>query len=367
MADIVNPNIYDIFDANPIGVYWENANVYMNESYKLMDLFPKRNQSNLTLSWVQGQNPLPIAIQPSAYDTKASLRDKRGVSEYSITMPFFREADRIGEVEFREVNELLNSPNMGLETAQATINKIYDQVGEIITGTVVQAERMRADLLQEAKFTIAADPELGRTVSYDYNYDNDGEWSANNKLILAGTDTWTKENEATFDPVNTLLDAVTYMQDTYGVTPVRAMMNTKTKRSMLQSEKLAKYINPVGYANAFVNDGAKQSFLMTETGLTYTTYDKMFQDERRNQRKFIKDGYIILLPEGAVGTTWWSQTPEQYFLNANLSSSSTYTTSEGASVTTYQEPHPVTQKWIVSAVMMPSFEGMKNVYVLKVF
>lgn len=367
MAETTNPNIFDIFDANPIGVYWENANIYMNEAYKLMDLFPKRNQNNLTLSWVQGQNPLPIAIQPSAYDTKASLRDKRGVSEYSISMPFFREGNRIGELEFKEVNEFLNSPNMGLQAAQATINKIYDQVGEILTGTVVQAERMRADLLQDAKFTIASNPELGRSVLYDYDYDQKGEWSANNKITLAGSDTWVKENAATFDPVNTLLDAVVYMQDTYGVTPTRAIMNTKTKRAMLQSETLAKYINPVGYANAFVNDGAKNTFLVSETGLNFITYDKQFQDERQNQRKFIKDGYIILVPDGSVGTTWWAQTPEQYFLNANLSASSTYTTSEGASVTTYQDPHPVAQKWIVSAVVMPSFEGMQNVYVLKVF
>ena len=367
MTEIINPSIHDIFDANPIGVYWENANIYMNESYKLMDLFPKRDQDDLTLSWVQGQNPLPIAIQPSAYDTKASLRDKRGVSEYSISMPFFREGDRIGEVEYMRVNEALNSPNKGIAAAQATINKIYDQVGEIITGTVVQAERMRADLLQDAKFTIAADPELGRTVAYDYNYDQNGDWAANNKIVLAGSDTWTKENAATFDPTNTLLDAVIYMQDTYGVTPVRAYMNTVTKRAMLQSEKLSKYINPVGYANAFINDTAKNNFLTTETGLTFTTYDKQFQDERKNKRKFIKDGYIILIPDGSVGTTWWAQTPEQYFLNARLSASSTYTTREGASVTTYQSPHPVAQKWIVSAVMMPSFEGMQNVYVLKVF
>ena len=44
-----------------------------------------------------------VALQPSAFDTKASVRDRIGIAKIITEMPFFREAMRIGELERQEL------------------------------------------------------------------------------------------------------------------------------------------------------------------------------------------------------------------------------------------------------------------------
>ena len=84
------PKIFDLVNAKAIGAYY--SEVQSNTiPYMGTGLFPAKKQSGLDLSWIKGKGGLPVALKPSAFDTKATLRDRIGVSKVETEMPFFKE------------------------------------------------------------------------------------------------------------------------------------------------------------------------------------------------------------------------------------------------------------------------------------
>ena len=67
-------------------------------------LFPARKKAGLDLSWLKGSRGLPISLMPSAFDAKATFRDRIGFDKIETEMPFFREGFKIKE---RDRQELL--------------------------------------------------------------------------------------------------------------------------------------------------------------------------------------------------------------------------------------------------------------------
>ena len=165
-------SIFDIFDSKAIAAYWTDVNTAMKDPMIGSTFFPDTRTASLELSWIKGRNNLPIALQPSAFDTKASLRDRIGVTEISTEMPFFREAMRIGEKERQDIQNLLAK---GIPFAQPTIARVYDDIASLVDGARVQAERMRMSLLVNGKISVTATKGTGRDITYQYNYDPNGD------------------------------------------------------------------------------------------------------------------------------------------------------------------------------------------------
>ena len=67
-----------------------------------------------------------------------------------------------------------------------------------------------------------------------------------------------------------------------------------------------------------------------------------------------------------VGNTWFGTTPEEYDLMSGNSSASVSVVANGVAITTVKEPHPVNVFTVVDAIMLPSFERMDDIYVMKV-
>lgn len=354
-------SIYEIFESKAIAAYWTNVNANMNDAYIGQQFFPVAKQTGLDLAWIKGKNNLPIALQPSAFDTKASLRDRIGVSELSTEMPFFREAMRIGEKDRQNIETLLAK---GEQFAEPTIQRIFDDINNLIEGGRVQAERMRMSLLYSGTINITATAATGRDAAYEYNYDADGSFATNNITTLASNAKWSSENAATMDPVQDLLDAKQAMAEK-GITVTRVLMNSATFKNMLAAEKIAKAINPVGYANAFIGQAQRKAFLEQETGLTFITYDKMYKNEQGEDVKFYPDGYVTLLPSYALGNTWYGTTPEEFDLMSGTEASVSVVDT-GIAVTTLKETHPVNVQTIVSEIVLPSFERMDDIHIIKV-
>jgi len=326
--------------------------------------FPVSKQTGLSLAWIKGRNNLPVALQPAAFDTKAPLRDRIGVKELSTEMPFFREAMRIGEKDRQDIETLLAK---GEQFAQPTIMRIFDDVNNLIDGAMVQAERMRMSLLYSGKIGITATAENGRDIAYNYDYDTDGEWADKNNLELLTTSRWTVANKATSQPINDLLDAVEKMAETKGVRPVEVLMNMTTFKGMIASESIAKAMNPLGATSMIITRNTAKQFIENETGLTITLYDKMFKDEQGVDRKYFPDGYATLLPAYALGNTWYGTTPEEFDLMSGTANASVSVVNTGVAITTIKEPHPVNVQTVVSEIVLPSFERMDDIYVIKAF
>jgi hypothetical protein len=357
-------NIYDIFESKAIASYWTDVNANMKDPMIGTKYFPVSKQTGLSLAWIKGRNNLPVALQPAAFDTKAPLRDRIGVKELSTEMPFFREAMRIGEKDRQDIETLLAK---GEQFAQPTIMRIFDDVTNLVDGAMVQAERMRMSLLYSGKIGITATAENGRDIAYNYDYDVDGEWATNNKVELLTTAKWTLANAATSDPINDLLDAVENMAETKGVRPVEVLMNTTTFKGMIASESIAKAMNPLGATSMIITRNTAKQFIENETGLTITLYDKMFKDEQGVDRKYFPDGYATLLPAYALGNTWYGTTPEEFDLMSGTANASVSVVNTGVAITTIKEPHPVNVQTVVSEIVLPSFERMDDIYVIKAF
>lgn len=357
-------NIWQIFESKALAAYWKDVNVNMGDKNIGTKYFPISKRTGLTLAWIKGRNNLPVALEPAAFDTKAPLRDRIGVSEMSTEMPFFREAMRIGEKDRQDIETLLAR---GEQFAQPTILRIFDDVKNLIDGALVQSERMAMSLLSSGTISITANGDNGRPVGYNYNYDPQGTWAADHKKTLTGTAAWTLDNKASSDPINDLLTAKEYMQEKYGVTPVEVLMNTTTLKGLLASESIAKAMNPLGAGSLIITRAQAKSFVEDQTGLTITVYDKMFKDNQGVDQKYYPDGYCTLLPSYSLGNTWYGTTPEEFDLMSGNSGASVSVVNTGIAVTTIKEPHPVNVQTIVSEIVLPSFERMDDIYVIKAF
>ena len=357
-------SIFDIFESKAIASYWKDVNANMKDPMIGTRYFPVSKQTGLNLAWIKGRNNLPVALQPSAFDTKAALRDRIGVSEMSTEMPFFREAMRLGEKDRQDIETLLAK---GEQFAQPTIMRIFDDTKNLVDGALVQAERMAMSLLYGGAINIVASADNGRPINYTYNYDVDGKWAATHKKTLTGTATWTVENKGNSKPIDDLLEAAEYLAENHGVKVVEALMNTATFKGMIASESIAKAMNPIGANSIIVTRKTAKEFVENETQLVITLYDKMFKDEQGVDKKFYPDGYVTLLPSYSLGNTWYGTTPEEFDLMSGVSNASVSIVNTGVAITTVKEPHPVNVQTIVSEIVLPSFERMDDIYVLQVF
>jgi len=357
-------SIYDIFESKAIASYWTDVNANMRDPLIGTKYFPVAKQTGLNLAWIKGRNNLPVALQPAAFDTKAPLRDRIGVKELSTQMPFFREAMRIGEKDRQDIETLLAK---GEQFAQPTIMRIFDDINNLVDGAMVQAERMRMSLLYSGVINIVASADNGRDIAYNYNYDPDGVWAENNTVELLAASQWTVANANASDPINDLLDAIEKMAETRGVRPVEVLMNTTTFKGMIASNSIRKAMNPLGASSIIVTRNTAKQFIENETGLTITLYDKMFKDEQGVDRKYFPDGYVTLLPSYALGNTWYGTTPEEFDLMSGNVNASVSIVNTGVAITTIKEPHPVNVQTVVSEIVLPSFERMDDIYVIKAF
>ena len=175
-------NLREFFTPAAIAAQWtEVASNYID--YIGPGLFPAKKKAGLDLSWLKGSKGLPVSLMPSAFDAKATFRDRIGFSKLETEMPFFREGFKIKE---RDRQELLRVQDSNDPYAIEIINRVFDDANNLIAGAAVVPERMIFQLL----FPVGGDVGIAITangVDYTYNYDPDGVWKASNYTALTGT------------------------------------------------------------------------------------------------------------------------------------------------------------------------------------
>lgn len=355
---------YEIFSSEALAMYWNNVNIHMEDPYLAHGLFPSMKQTGLDLKWIKGKKGLPVALQPSAFDTKASLRDRIGFQTLETELPFFREGIRIGERDRQQIETFLAS---SVDYARPLIQRLYDDVSGLIEGADVQAERMRMQVIQHGSINIVAGDDQGRPVDYTYNFDVDGKWATDNNTVLVGDQTWIEANADKFNPM-AQIEAIKLAARQRGTTLVRGLLTTKTLLAMVESASIKKAINPIGHENIYMTNDELVAYVSKRTGIQFEVYDKMFKDENAKEMQYMEDGRIVFVPNGTLGNTHYGTTPEEFeLLRGRQDSAQTTIVNTGVAVTTVKEPHPVNVYTIVSEIVMPSFEQMDEVHVLKVF
>lgn len=348
------PNIFDLVNAKEIATYWtqktENRIPYLGET-----LFPAQKQLGLDISWFKGSQGLPVMLKPSAFDTKATLRDRIGISKIETEMPFFREAMRIGEKERQELNKASAAANA--QFLMPVLNRIYDDAGALIDGALVVPERMRMQLLSTGKIAVSATID-GNRVAYDYDY----KFPATHKKIL-NTKKWSDVENAL--PVQDIQEWQDKIEEDFGTRPNRAICTRKTWNYLLQNKSIRLDMDPIGGTNRIMTDSMLQQYLETKLGLRVAVYNKKFSLDG-TPTLFFPDDYFTLIPDGNLGNTYYGTTPEESDLMSGATEAQVQIVNTGVAVTSVKEPHPVNVMTIVSEIVLPSFEAIDGVFIAKV-
>lgn len=345
-------NIFDLVQAKEIATYY-TSNPSAQVTYLGESLFPAKKRLGLDLSWIKGSKGLSVALRPSAFDAKATLRDRIGVDKIATEMPFFREAMRIGEKDRQELNKAAASANSAM--IMPILNQIFDDVSELVEGSRVQAERMRMQLLSTGKIAVTDNRQV---LDYDYQH------PAGNKETLAGTAMWSDLTNS--NPIVDILRWQDAVEEATGVRPAQAVCSRKTWNYLIGNAKIRLDLNPTGGANIIMTDAMMKSYLAQKLGLQVAVYNKKFKNESGATTQYFPDEVFSLIPSGDLGNTYYGTTPEESDLMVGNTDAQVSVVNTGVAITTVTEAHPVNVQTIVSAIMLPSFEAIDSVFIATV-
>lgn len=353
-------DIRELFTPAAIAANWEE--VYSNQiPYIGTALFPARKKAGLDLSWIRGAKGLPVSLMPSAFDAKATFRDRPGFTKLETEMPFFREGFKIKEKDRQEILRVQESNDPYLD---AVLANIYDDANNLIEGANVVPERMRMALL----FPANGNPGItfkANGVDYTYNYDPNNEWKNGNYFALSGTALWSAAATANpFADIKTARDAV---RAKTGNAPVTAIMNSYTFNLLGATQAVKdRFMTTIGRTVAFISDADVSAVVENVAGVSIVVYDKQYKDESGTVQSFVPNGYVALVPDGALGSTWYGTTPEEADLRGGNSKAQVSIVNTGVAITQIIDEHPVNINTFASEIVLPSYERMDEVALLKV-
>ncbi len=335
--------------------------VYSNEiPYLGSAYFPVMKKAGLDLSWIKGHNGLPVSLAPSTFDAKARFRDRIPIEKTQTEMPFFREAMIIKE---RDRIELLRAKDSEDPFAQAVISQVFDDSRNLIMGANVVPERMIWQLLAPTtgKPGISI---VANGVDYTYDYDSDNSFKTNNFMEVT-SNKW--NDPETADPLSDMQAAKQKAQERTGVVLTTAVMSRKTFNYLLKAKSVkSAVLAQNATANVLMTDAVVKALVMEQLGLNIIIYSKMFKDETKTAKAFYPDNMVTLLPDGTLGNTWYGTTPEEADLMGDSNAQVSLVGNTGVAITTFKVPHPVNTEIIASEIVLPSFERMDDVFVMKV-
>lgn len=354
-----------LFSPAAIGANW-TENVSNRIPYFGEGIFPAVKRAGLDLKWIKGSKGIPVSLMPSAFDAKATFRDRIGVQKIETEMPFFREGFKIKE---RERQDILRAQSANDPYVNAAISLVYDDARELIEGALVVGERERMQLL----FPINGN--VGITIQangVDYTYDYDPavggvrQWKSTNYFELTGDAKWT--NHAKSDPFGDIQTAKDAISAKTGSDLRIAVMNKATFKELRTNDSIKnRYLTQSGAAFGYLTDQEIINILKATSDLDgIVLYDKQYRNENKVAAKFVPDGYVALIPTGALGETCYGTTPEEAdLMGKNVAQVQLVET--GIAITQETTVNPVNVNTFASEIVLPSYERMDEVAVLKVF
>ena len=351
-----------LFSPAAIGANW-TENVSNRIPYLGEGLFPARKQAGLDLKWIKGSKGIPISLMASAFDAKATFRDRIGVEKIETEMPFFREGFKIKE---RDRQDILRAQSANDPYVNAAIARVFDDANELIEGALVVGERERMQLLFPVNGNVGITIQANG-MDYTYNYDPDGSWKTSNFFELTDPqDKWTDTTHS--DPFGDIQDAKDAIAAKTGSDLRIMIMNKSTFKYLRQNTNIKnRFLTKSGAAFGYLTDNEIIAILKDTNDLDgIVLYDKQFRNESKVASKFVPDGYVALIPSGALGETCYGTTPEEADLMGK-SVASVQIVETGIAVTQIVDPHPVNLNTFASEIVLPSYERMDEVAVLKVF
>lgn len=352
-------DLREFFTPAAMAAYYTDA--YSNAiPYLGRGLFPARKKAGLDLSWIKGSRGIPVSLMPSAFDAKATFRDRIGFSKLETEMPFFREGYHLKEKDRQEILRAMDSND---PYVQDIIARVFDDVADLIAGADVVPERMIFQLLFPEGEDIGIEIKANG-MDYSYKYDPDGSWKTENKVTLTTTDLWSAADTA--DPFKNFDEIKSKALDKSGAAITRAIMNSTTYNMMAKMKSVqSRFLTLNGAAVGYIRPSDVAAVLTDATGITPIVYDKKYRNEKKETKKFVPDGYVALIPDGTLGETYYGTTPEEADLRgSNAAEVSIVNT--GVAITRIIDAHPVNITTLASEIVLPTYTAIDDCYLLKV-
>lgn len=354
-------NIRDAYTSKAISLV--NTEVASNRiAYLGAGLFPAKKKMGLDLKWIKTSKGLPVSLAPSNFDAVSTLRSREGFKLTETEMAFFRESMLVKEADEQEIMRVKDSTD---PYAAEVLGRIFDDANTLVDGANVVPERMIMQLLAPSdgspKISIEANG-----VTYAYNYDPNSTYKTKNFASLTtATDKWSDTTNS--DPMDDIAKALDAVEAETGERPSIMIVSRKTMDYLKQNAKIKSAILAQNTtATVFMNDNRVKEVFSNELGIRIIVYSKQYKKEDGTAAKFYPDGFATLIPDGALGNTWYGTTPEERTLmGSGEADVSIVNTGVAVAVTTTSDP--VHTKTTVSEIVLPSYERMDSTYVIKCY
>lgn len=353
-------NLTDIFTAKAIADNYtevaSNAIPYLGTGF-----FPSAKKAGLDLKWILGHKGLPVSLMPSNFDAKSTFRDRVGIEFSETRMAFFRESMLIKEEDEQEIMRIQDAND---PYAATVLERIFDDTRTLVDGADVVPERMRMQLLAPVGGNMGIEVAAGG-VNYAYNYDPDGTWKAEHYMkIETDEDKWTAAE--TCDPIADIEAALDAQENATGTRPEILLMSKATFKMLKDSKKVqAGVLAQNTTANVNYTSARVQAYIEEELNVKIVVYTKKYKNEAGVEANFYPDNIVMMLPNGALGKTWYGTTPEERTLAAKQGANVSIVNT-GVAVAVTITDDPVNTKTTVSEIVLPSFERMDECYALEV-
>lgn len=347
---------------NPQSIALAASSDYSNSIPFLgLQFFPEEKKAGVDLRWIKTHRNVSPVLAPSNYDALPVLRAREGIAVNDTEMPFFRESMQVTERDMIEIGRIADATDPYLASA---LRGVYDDTTKLVRSAEVVGEVMRMQLLSAVNghpsIAISAN---GQT--YAYNYDPDGSFATNNYDSYTSTKMWSDTTNST--PLDDMANAKR-KQASKGYVSRYVIMTTKTfgyVRNNTQVKNALLTTNAA--ATIFVTDDAVKNLIRDLLGLEIVIYDKTYIDFNGNTVSFFPDDTVAIIPDAQLGRTWYGSTPAERSTGV-VTNAQTSIYGTGIAVTTEPEMKSGVYKFTttVSEIVLPSFELMDSVYVLKV-
>lgn len=357
----------EAFTARALGVAWNNYQQTLGTApYLGRSFFGTDKKIGLDLRFIKGRKGLPVALKASNFDAKAPLRDAIGFKDIQNEMPFFRESYMVTEKDEQEYMRYLDAENSGL--ANQVLREIMKNPMDLVLGADVVPERMIWQLMAPADGIPKIDVVVngGERYVIDYTTDNGAAYKSKNYIQLEGTSMWSDSANAT--PIQDMVDAQEQHKENTGEILSTFVMNQATWKQVVNAEDTKKQVlGSIAYQSGIrIKDSDVKSYLLDNYGITVLVYNKLYIGEDGASHKFIPDGVVSAIAgtTSSLGTVWYGTTPEER--SGDLAKGTLSIVNTGVSIYTYTTEHPVNTHCVVSEIVLPSYENMDSVFVMKV-
>lgn len=350
----------DVFTAKAIAAYI-TSDPSNNLPYYGEIFFPPIKKTGVDLKWIKARKGVGVALKPSAFDAMSTIRPRGKFSVTREQMPLFRESMQIDETDMLEIQRAQDSND---PYVQDVLRHIFDDAAQLAMGADISTERMRMQLLAPINGVSKISIGTADNTIYTYNYDADSSWKAKHYVELTSTDTWDKTETA--KPLNDIQEGISYLSG-LGFKPRFAMMTTKTFNYLIENEQMQNaLITASGVANAYLDAKGTRDLFELKAELQLIKNDKKFTDYDGTDKNFYPDDYVTIIADGTLGNTYYGTTPEERTLLGDSAVEVSLVKTGIAIAKKIEYGPPVLVSTTASQIVLPSFEGMDAIYVIKV-